>query len=73
MWWDIFLLRFNLLRFADNTESWKEHLVEASDETCHGAVQWMSRFQADGNACILMALQVSKQCSTFWRGYHVLW
>ncbi|KAM7091838.1 von Willebrand factor A domain-containing protein 3A [Ciconia maguari] len=50
-------VRFNLLRFAENTESWKECLVEATDETCHDAVQWVSRFHAHGNTCILMALQ----------------
>ncbi|KFQ99788.1 von Willebrand factor A domain-containing protein 3A, partial [Nipponia nippon] len=50
-------VRFNLLRFAENTESWKECLVEATDETCHDAVQWVSKFHAHGNTCILMALQ----------------
>ncbi|KFQ79650.1 von Willebrand factor A domain-containing protein 3A, partial [Phaethon lepturus] len=50
-------IRFNLLRFAENTESWKECLVEATDETCHDAVQWVSKFHAHGNTCILMALQ----------------
>ncbi|XP_067162573.1 von Willebrand factor A domain-containing protein 3A [Apteryx mantelli] len=50
-------VRFNLLSFAENTESWREYLVEATDETCHDAVQWVSRFQAYGNTCILMALQ----------------
>ncbi|XP_065500951.1 von Willebrand factor A domain-containing protein 3A [Caloenas nicobarica] len=50
-------VRFNLLRFAENTESWKDCLVEATDETCHDAVQWASRFHAHGNTCILMALQ----------------
>ncbi|KFV56560.1 von Willebrand factor A domain-containing protein 3A, partial [Tyto alba] len=50
-------VRFNLLRFAENTESWKECLVEATDETCHDAVQWVSKFHAHGNTCILTALQ----------------
>ncbi|KFQ29752.1 von Willebrand factor A domain-containing protein 3A, partial [Mesitornis unicolor] len=50
-------VRFNLLRFAENTESWKECLVEATDKTCHDAVQWISKFHAHGNTCILMALQ----------------
>ncbi|XP_019397714.1 PREDICTED: von Willebrand factor A domain-containing protein 3A isoform X1 [Crocodylus porosus] len=49
--------RFNLLRFAENTEAWQECLVEATDETCHSAVQWVSKFQAHGNTCILKALQ----------------
>ncbi|XP_019368393.1 PREDICTED: von Willebrand factor A domain-containing protein 3A isoform X2 [Gavialis gangeticus] len=49
--------RFNLLRFAEDTEAWQECLVEATDETCHDAVQWVSKFQAHGNTCILKALQ----------------
>uniref|UniRef100_A0A8C3GQC7 von Willebrand factor A domain containing 3A n=1 Tax=Cairina moschata TaxID=8855 RepID=A0A8C3GQC7_CAIMO len=50
-------VRFNLLRFSENTESWREYLVEATDKTCHDAVQWVSKFHAHGNTCILMALQ----------------
>ncbi|OXB81802.1 UNVERIFIED_CONTAM: hypothetical protein H355_014999 [Colinus virginianus] len=50
-------VRFNLMRFAEHTESWREHLVEATDKTCHDAVQWVSKFHAHGNTCILMALQ----------------
>ncbi|XP_063270109.1 von Willebrand factor A domain-containing protein 3A isoform X2 [Prinia subflava] len=50
-------VRFNLLRFADNTESWRESLVEATDESCHDAVQWASTCRAHGNSCILAALQ----------------
>ncbi|KAL9835406.1 von Willebrand factor A domain-containing protein 3A isoform 4-T4 [Geothlypis trichas] len=50
-------VRFNLLRFAENTESWKEHLVEATDESCHDAVQWAATCQAHGSSCILTALQ----------------
>ncbi|XP_058278568.1 von Willebrand factor A domain-containing protein 3A isoform X2 [Hirundo rustica] len=50
-------VRFNLLRFAENTESWKESLVEATDESCHDAVQWASTCHAHGSSCILAALQ----------------
>ncbi|XP_071300191.1 von Willebrand factor A domain-containing protein 3A isoform X4 [Agelaius tricolor] len=50
-------VRFNLLRFAENTESWREHLVEATDESCHDAVQWASSCHAHGSSCILAALQ----------------
>ncbi|XP_021267643.1 von Willebrand factor A domain-containing protein 3A isoform X2 [Numida meleagris] len=50
-------VRFNLLRFAENTESWREHLVEATDKTCHDAVQWVSKFHAHGSTRILTALQ----------------
>lgn len=58
MLWVIFPFRFNLLRFAETTESWKESLVEATDESCHDAVQWASTCHAHGNSCILAALQV---------------
>ncbi|XP_063027952.1 von Willebrand factor A domain-containing protein 3A isoform X3 [Melospiza melodia melodia] len=50
-------VRFNLLRFAENTESWKEHLVAATDESCHDAVQWAATCHAHGSSCILAALQ----------------
>ncbi|XP_032929985.1 von Willebrand factor A domain-containing protein 3A isoform X1 [Catharus ustulatus] len=49
--------RFNLLRFAENIESWKEYLVEATDGSCHDAVQWASTYHAHGTSCILAALQ----------------
>ncbi|XP_065416052.1 von Willebrand factor A domain-containing protein 3A isoform X3 [Chrysemys picta bellii] len=49
--------RFNLLKFADDIDTWQEFLVEATDETCHDAVQWVSKFQAHGNTCVLKALQ----------------
>uniref|UniRef100_A0A674JCH0 von Willebrand factor A domain containing 3A n=1 Tax=Terrapene triunguis TaxID=2587831 RepID=A0A674JCH0_9SAUR len=49
--------RFNLLRFAEDIDTWQEFLVEATDETCHDAVQWVSKFQAHGNTCVLKALQ----------------
>ncbi|XP_016157302.1 PREDICTED: von Willebrand factor A domain-containing protein 3A isoform X1 [Ficedula albicollis] len=50
-------VRFNLLRFAENTESWREYLAEATDESCHDAVQWASTCHAHGSSCILAALQ----------------
>ncbi|XP_044836835.1 von Willebrand factor A domain-containing protein 3A isoform X3 [Mauremys mutica] len=49
--------RFNLLRFAEDIDTWQDFLVEATDETCHDAVQWVSKFQAHGNTCVLKALQ----------------
>ncbi|XP_075755559.1 von Willebrand factor A domain-containing protein 3A isoform X2 [Pelodiscus sinensis] len=48
---------FNLLKFAEDIDTWQECLVEATDETCHDAVQWVSKFQAYGNTCTLKALQ----------------
>uniref|UniRef100_A0A8D0GIN4 von Willebrand factor A domain containing 3A n=1 Tax=Sphenodon punctatus TaxID=8508 RepID=A0A8D0GIN4_SPHPU len=49
--------RFNLMSFAESVQTWQECLVEATNETCHDAVQWVSAFQAHGNTCILNALQ----------------
>ncbi|XP_072415869.1 von Willebrand factor A domain-containing protein 3A isoform X2 [Chiloscyllium punctatum] len=48
---------FNLLCFAERVDTWQESLVEATDETCHDAVQWASGTIAHGNTCTLEALQ----------------
>ncbi|XP_044160275.1 von Willebrand factor A domain-containing protein 3A [Bufo gargarizans] len=48
---------FNMISFAENIEAWQECLVEASDEACQDAVQWLSRLQPRGNTCILHALE----------------
>ncbi|XP_078095955.1 von Willebrand factor A domain-containing protein 3A [Mustelus asterias] len=48
---------FNLLCFAERVDSWRDCLVEATDETCHDAVQWASGAVAHGNTCTLEALQ----------------
>ncbi|XP_020370555.2 von Willebrand factor A domain-containing protein 3A [Rhincodon typus] len=48
---------FNLLCFAERVTTWRESLVEATDETCHDAVQWASGTIAHGNTCTLEALQ----------------
>uniref|UniRef100_A0ABM5F0R3 von Willebrand factor A domain-containing protein 3A n=1 Tax=Pogona vitticeps TaxID=103695 RepID=A0ABM5F0R3_9SAUR len=49
--------RFNLISFAEDVEAWQEGLVEATNEACHDAVQWLSTFRAHGNTSILKALQ----------------
>ncbi|KAM3916063.1 von Willebrand factor A domain-containing protein 3A [Leptodactylus fuscus] len=48
---------FNILSIAENIEPWQECLVEASDDACQDAVQWLSRLQPRGNTCILHALE----------------
>ncbi|XP_072123423.1 LOW QUALITY PROTEIN: von Willebrand factor A domain-containing protein 3A [Mobula birostris] len=50
-------LLFNLLSFAEHVDSWREELVEATDDACHDAVQWVSSSVAHGNTCTLEALQ----------------
>ncbi|XP_067859637.1 von Willebrand factor A domain-containing protein 3A isoform X2 [Heptranchias perlo] len=48
---------FNLLCFAECVDAWQDRLVEATDETCHDAIQWASKAVAHGNTCTLEALQ----------------
>ncbi|XP_056390759.1 von Willebrand factor A domain-containing protein 3A isoform X3 [Hyla sarda] len=48
---------FNMISITENIEPWQECLVEASDEACRDAVQWLSRIQPQGNTCILHALE----------------
>ncbi|XP_067912738.1 von Willebrand factor A domain-containing protein 3A isoform X2 [Heterodontus francisci] len=52
---------FNLLCFAERVNAWQDHLVEATDETCHSAVQWASAAVAHGNTCTLETLQKAFQ------------
>ncbi|XP_026560381.1 von Willebrand factor A domain-containing protein 3A [Pseudonaja textilis] len=49
--------KFNLITFAEEAQLWQECLVEATDEMCHEAAQWVSLFHAHGNTSILKALQ----------------
>ncbi|XP_038619293.1 von Willebrand factor A domain-containing protein 3A [Tachyglossus aculeatus] len=48
---------FTLLSFADSMAMWQECLVEVTDDTCHDAVQWVSKLRAQGSTCVLKALQ----------------
>ncbi|KAM4632349.1 von Willebrand factor A domain-containing protein 3A [Discoglossus pictus] len=48
---------FNIVSFSDSMESWQDCLVEATDEACQDAVQWLSRLKPRGNTCIFHALQ----------------
>ncbi|XP_063790485.1 von Willebrand factor A domain-containing protein 3A isoform X2 [Pseudophryne corroboree] len=48
---------FNMISFAENIEPWQECLVEATDEACQDAVQWLSRLQPRGNTCMFHAVE----------------
>lgn len=50
--------RFNLIRFSGDCEKWRQRLEPATQENCHSAVSWSSRFTASGNTCTLEALRV---------------
>lgn len=50
---------FNMISFAENIEQWQDCLVEATDEACQDAVQWLSRLQPRGNSCIVHAMEKS--------------
>ncbi|XP_038676654.1 von Willebrand factor A domain-containing protein 3A [Scyliorhinus canicula] len=52
---------FNLVCFAERVDTWRDCLMEATDETCHEAVQWASGAIAHGNTCTLEALQKAFQ------------
>ncbi|CAH2307159.1 Hypothetical predicted protein [Pelobates cultripes] len=48
---------FNMISVSESMDSWQECLVEATDEACHDASQWISRLRPQGNTCILHALE----------------
>ncbi|KAM9305522.1 von Willebrand factor A domain-containing protein 3A [Gastrophryne carolinensis] len=48
---------FNMISFAENIEPWQECLVQATNEACQDALQWLSQLQPRGNTCIFHALE----------------
>lgn len=48
-----------MISIAENIDQWQECLVEATDDACQDAVQWLSRLQPRGSSCIVHALEVS--------------
>ncbi|XP_042197032.1 von Willebrand factor A domain-containing protein 3A [Callorhinchus milii] len=52
---------FNLLCFSGSVEAWQDGLVEATDETCQDAVQWVAKVIAQGTTCTLQALKEMQQ------------
>jgi von Willebrand factor A domain-containing protein 3 len=49
-------ISFNLIRYSNNVEKWREGIQESSEENCHRAIAWLSNFSAFGNTCTLDAL-----------------
>jgi uncharacterized protein with von Willebrand factor type A (vWA) domain len=47
---------FNLIKFSDHCEKWREHCVEASEENCHKSIAWLANMTAHGNTCTLDAI-----------------
>ena len=50
--------RFNLIRFSDDVTSFKKQLVEATQENCQHAVQWIDHLNCYGETATLNALKV---------------
>ncbi|XP_069501706.1 von Willebrand factor A domain-containing protein 3A [Ambystoma mexicanum] len=53
--------RFNLISFAEYADVWQDCLVEATDEACHDAVQWVSKIKSHGSTSIFEAIQKAFQ------------
>ncbi len=51
------IFSFNLIRFSDRCEKWRDQIVESSEENCHKALSWISNLSARGNSCTLDALK----------------
>ena len=50
--------RFNLIGFSDDVTSFKKQLVEATQENCQHAVQWIDNLNCHGETATLDALKV---------------
>ena len=50
--------RFNLIRFSDRCEKWREEIVESTEQNCHQSIAWLANLSAHGNTCTLDALKV---------------
>uniref|UniRef100_A0A8C5QXN6 von Willebrand factor A domain containing 3A n=1 Tax=Leptobrachium leishanense TaxID=445787 RepID=A0A8C5QXN6_9ANUR len=48
---------FNMISVSERIDSWQEYLVEATDEACQDAAQWISRLRPRGNTCIFHAIE----------------
>ncbi|KAJ8319389.1 hypothetical protein KUTeg_004480 [Tegillarca granosa] len=51
--------RFNIIRFSGHCEKWKDNIQYPTQENCHEAVSWTSKFTAAGNTCTLEALKLA--------------
>jgi len=52
--------RFNLIRFSDRCEKWREEIVDSTEQNCHQSIAWLASLAAHGNTCTLDALKVRK-------------
>jgi hypothetical protein len=59
VWEQLFKSRiaFNLIRFSDRVEKWREQCVEPTEENCHKAIAWLANLNAHGSTCTLDALR----------------
>lgn len=48
---------FNLIRFANRCEKWRENMVEPNEDNCHRAIAWLAESTANGNTCTLDAIK----------------
>ncbi|KAG9330108.1 hypothetical protein JZ751_027265, partial [Albula glossodonta] len=55
---------FTLLAFSGEVRAWCPSLVEASEEACREAEQWVWQLCAHGGTCTMQALQETKRIST---------
>lgn len=49
---------FNLVQYSSNVSMWQKTLVEATEENCEQAIDWLQRLQSYGETATLEALQV---------------
>ncbi|XP_041363576.1 von Willebrand factor A domain-containing protein 3A-like [Gigantopelta aegis] len=52
-------INFNLIRFSGACENWRSGIQPPTEENCHNAIAWSSKFVASGNTCTLEALQMA--------------
>lgn len=50
---------FNIIQFSGSTSKWRDSIQPPTEENCHDAVRWTSKFTANGNTCTLEALQLA--------------
>lgn len=49
-------IAFNLIRFSDRIEKWREQSVKPTEDNCHKAIAWLANLNAHGTTCTLDAL-----------------
>lgn len=54
----ILFVRFNVIRFSSEAETWHDRLVEPTEAACQSAVRFVSQLKAEGGTDTLQALEV---------------